>query len=369
MGEQKTNTAAAAPGFVLTPLAELLATADLVDQYVVEGLLVAGTVSCIAAKPRAGKSVFARNLCLAVARGQDFLGRKTRPGECIYLALEERGQEVKNDFRAMGADGSEPLYIHIAPAPAAGMAALCGLVRNRKPRLVVVDPLIRLGAIFDEKAYAEVYSALGPLIDVARESGTHLTLVHHSAKAPRADVVDAPVGSIALSGVAGTVIHMRANDTYRTVRSSQRVGVGLPETILAFDPQTRRISLGETKAESDLQDAANAILDCLQDMPSRKETEILEVVEGRTLVKVKALRWLLQQERITRQGTGRRSQPFEYSLAPQPESAAANNPRIAAPAAEIRPEAPKKPATAPAAPAAGCQCKDCRARAQLLRPS
>ena len=60
----------------------------------------------------------------------------------------------------MGADGREPIYIHAAAAPAEGITALCDLVRQRRPVLVVIDPLFRMAQIRDEKAYAETYAAL-----------------------------------------------------------------------------------------------------------------------------------------------------------------------------------------------------------------
>ncbi len=184
-------------GFSLPLLADLLARPDVPVEWVVENLLVAGTVSCVAAKPKVGKSTFARNLCLRVSRGEDFLGLKTKQGECIYFGLEEREEDIKSDFRAMGADGSEPVYIHAAAAPAEGIDGLCDLVRKRRPVLVVIDPLFRLARIRDEKAYAETYAALGPLIDVAREVGTHVMLTHHAGKSAKADAVDSPLGSTA----------------------------------------------------------------------------------------------------------------------------------------------------------------------------
>jgi hypothetical protein len=125
---------------------------DVPVEYLLENLLVAGTVSCIVAKPKVGKSAFARNLCLSVSRGENFLGLKTKRGECIYLALEERAQDIKNDFRAMGADGSEPIYIHAAAAPVEGIAALCDLGRQRQPALVVIDPLFRIARISGRKS-------------------------------------------------------------------------------------------------------------------------------------------------------------------------------------------------------------------------
>jgi hypothetical protein len=79
---------AATYGFTLSHLGELLSRPDIPVEYVVEGLLVIGTVSCVIAKPKVGKNTFARNLCVAVSRGEDFLGLKTKQGQCIYLALE-----------------------------------------------------------------------------------------------------------------------------------------------------------------------------------------------------------------------------------------------------------------------------------------
>lgn len=61
---------------------------DVPVEYVVGHLLVSGTVSCVAAKPKVGKSTFARNLCLAVSRGDKLLGFETkRPAQRSGLQL------------------------------------------------------------------------------------------------------------------------------------------------------------------------------------------------------------------------------------------------------------------------------------------
>ena len=52
--------------------------------YLVDGLLVRGTVSALVAKPKVGKSTLARLLCLAVATGKEFFGR-TRGIEPNFL--------------------------------------------------------------------------------------------------------------------------------------------------------------------------------------------------------------------------------------------------------------------------------------------
>ena len=164
----------------------------------------------------------------------------------------------------MGADGSEPIYIHAASAPAEGIAALCDLVRERRPALVVIDPLFRLARIRDEKAYAETYAALGPLIDVAREVGTHVMFCHHAGKGMKADSVDSPLGSTAIGGAVSTLLILKRTNAHRTLETVQRVGADIPETVLRFDPTTRRLALGGTRFDAERQECEIEILEFLK---------------------------------------------------------------------------------------------------------
>jgi hypothetical protein len=304
---------ATASKFVLTPLADLLKRPDVPVDYVLENRLVAGTVSVVVAKPKVGKSTFARNLCLAISRGEDFLGLKTKRGDCIYLALEEREEDVRADFRAMGADGSEPILIHAASAPAEGIRALCDLIRDRRPVFVVIDPLFRLARIRDEKAYAETYAALGPLIDVARLAGTHVEATHHAGKGLKADAIDSPLGSTAIGGAVSALFVMRRTEAYRTLQSVQRVGPDMAENVLKFDPETKRLSVSGTRFEADRVECEQAILSFLTEagVPQTQE-RIRDGVEGQTRVTRAALTSLVTASRVVRTGDGKRGKPYLY---------------------------------------------------------
>ena len=304
-----------ANGFRLERLGDLLAKPEVPPDYLVDGLLVRGTVSALVAKPKVGKSTLARLLCLAVATGKEFLDRSTRQGACIYLALEERKEEITADFRAMGADGTEAIDIHADTAPAGAISALVDLVRNQRPALVVIDPLFRLAHIRDEKAYAEVYAALGPLIDTARETGTHILVTHHSGKAQKADAIDSPLGSTALGGAVSTLIVLKRSDSYRSVQTVQRIGADMPETVLSFAPATHRLSIGGTRAEADRQAVEREIIEYLKGAGERAEPEIVAHVEGANAVKRKALRSLVERGQVERTGTGKKGNPFKYSFA------------------------------------------------------
>ncbi len=300
-------------GYRLVPLADLLGRPDVPVEYIWEGRLVAGTVSALVAKPKVGKSTLARNLALAVSTGRPFLGAETKQGGVIYLALEERAEDVKRDFAAMGATGKEPIYIHADAVPEAALLELVRLIEQHKPCLVVVDPLFRLARIRDEKAYSDTYAALGPLVDVARASGTHILFTHHAGKGDKADAIDAPLGSTALGGIVSTLILLKRTDAYRTMQTVQRIGTDLAETVLAYDAATRTLSQGGSKADAEQEQAAERILAYLAESgEARSQDDIRDGVEGQTRIIRAALTCLVQSGNVLRSGEGKRGKPFLY---------------------------------------------------------
>jgi predicted transcriptional regulator len=309
------DNTASAKGFALYLIGELLARPEVPPDYLVDNLLVRGTVSCVVAKPKVGKSTFARGLCLSVSRGTPFLGKPARQGACIYLALEERHEEITADFRAMGATGTETIMVHADAAPVSAIISLVELVRKEHPALVVIDPLFRLAHVRDEKAYAEVYAALGPLIDVARETGTHILVTHHAGKSIKADATDSPLGSTAIAGAAATLIVLNKRESGRTIQTVTRIGAVIPETMLSFDTETKRLSLGATRTDVARSDVEEEILDFLKVAGERTEPEIDDCVTGTNSIKRTALRTLVERGLVDRKGTGTRGDAFKYSFA------------------------------------------------------
>jgi len=303
-------------GFVLQHIGEILAEPDLPTDYLVDGLLVAGTASLTAAKPKAGKSTFGRNLSVAVAHGEPFLGMQTKQGEVVYLALEERKQDVKNDFRAMGVTENTPIYVHAAPMPQDGVLALCDLVRQRRPALVVGDPLFRMVRVKDEKAYAEMYNALGVLIDVSRETNTHIHVAHHGGKSLKVDAIDTPLGSTAIAGAVATLIVLKRNpDDTRTIRTIARIGKDIPETLLQMDATTKLLDLGAEKSVAEAETLAKQIVEFLGAAEEPKtRPEIEDAVEGRTGRKRQVLQRLVKDGKVIREGAGSKGDPFKYGI-------------------------------------------------------
>ena len=213
----------------------------------------------------------------------------------------------------MGADGSEPILIHAATAPAEGIRALCELIRERHTIFVVVDPLFRLARIRDEKAYAETYAALGPLIDAARIAGTHVLATHHAGKSLKADAIHSPLGSTAIGGAVSALFVMRRTEAYRTLQSVQRVGPDMGENVLKFDSDSKRLSISGTRSDADRVDCEQEILEFLTSAggPQTQE-QIRDGVEGRTKVIRAALTALVAGGKVAKTGDGKKGKPFLY---------------------------------------------------------
>jgi hypothetical protein len=97
------------------------------------------------------------------------------------------------------------------------------------------------------------------------------------------------------------------------VQSVQRIAQDLTETVLEFDTETRSLSLGAAKVDADIQSLADGILEYLQSVDGAKtEPEIGDAVEGKTSIKRKALRLLVEAGKIDREGAGKRGDPFRY---------------------------------------------------------
>ena len=319
VSEVKPRESTKRPGFVLTPLGDLLDEPQEEVGFVWEKTLPRGGLSILVAKPKVGKSTLARNLALGIARGDaDFLVRKIlAPGPVVYLALEEKRSEVRQHFKKMGATKELPIFIHIGSAPEGPLGELRKAIVDSQAVFAIVDPLQRLARIADINDYGQVSLAIEPLMQIARDTGCHIMLIHHANKGIGRDGGDSILGSTALFGGVDCALFMRRTESLRTIESQQRYGEDLPRTVLAFDTATGLTSEGGTLEEYELAECAKQVLEFLtnrEPMPEADIKENLPTPHGRGLLS-KALRRLKEEGKVTRDGSGKRGDPYLYSLA------------------------------------------------------
>jgi hypothetical protein len=161
-------------------------------RWLIEGLWGASAVGFIGGPPKCCKSYLALELAVAVASGTPALGKHPvqEPGPAlIYLAedsLTALRQRVAGLARYRAVD-LDQLAVHVITAArlrldhAGDRQRLFETARRLRPRLLLLDPLVRLHAI-DENSATEVAQLLSALRDLQRRLDMAVVLVHHTRK-------------------------------------------------------------------------------------------------------------------------------------------------------------------------------------------
>ena len=147
---------------------------------------------------------------------------------------------------------------------------------------------------------------------IARERGIAQLWVHHNNKSVAGNG-DEVLGSSALFAAADTLLTMtRSNEGVRAVRSIQRLGSDLEETVLTINADSGRLSSSGTRYELAMRDTRPLVLDALGD-GTLTRAEILAAVEARNSLKGAAFADLLRSGEIeVGEGSGRRGDPVRY---------------------------------------------------------
>ena len=113
-----------------------------------------------------------------------------------------------------------------------------------RPRLVVLDPLVRLHGV-DENAVADIAPLLGFLRDLQRRFDTAILLVHHSRKSGATRSGQALRGSSELHAWGDSNLYLRRRDTQIVMTVEHRAAAGLSdiESELADDGEGPAVRL------------------------------------------------------------------------------------------------------------------------------
>lgn len=170
--------------FTPASAAQLLSEPPEEVDWVQEDYLPAGGFVLIAGKPKEGKTTLTYELAVKVTLGQPFLGRQTRKGAVLILALEEHAREVRMRLRNLGAADVDSLFVHVGPLAPTTMTLshITRFAQEHGVVLIVVDTLSALWTIENENDAAEVTKAVKPLQALARTSGSCVLLIHHARK-------------------------------------------------------------------------------------------------------------------------------------------------------------------------------------------
>jgi hypothetical protein len=165
---------------------------DKAQRWLVEQLWGESSVGVIGGAPKCSKTWLGLDMALSVATGTACLGKYAVPQAgpvLVYLAedaLPVVRERVAGMARHRGLDLAE-VEIHVITAPTLRLdrdphrTRLLETARRLRPRLLLLDPLVRLHAI-DENNAGEVAGLLAYFRALQRQLDLSVVLVHHTRK-------------------------------------------------------------------------------------------------------------------------------------------------------------------------------------------
>lgn len=182
--------------------------------YLIKGLIAAGDVGCIFGAPGAGKSLLAPALAYAVAQGREAFGMRCKAGGVFYVAAEDpHGMRGRVKALRLAHDDAPDFHLvegvsNLLAAESPDLAALVAAVKERLPKLIVIDTLAMAFPGLEENS-AE---AMGRVVAVARKLtqwGAAVVLIHHDTKAEGST----PRGHSLLNGALDVALHVKRDES------------------------------------------------------------------------------------------------------------------------------------------------------------
>lgn len=161
-------------------------------RWLVTGLWTEQAVGLLGGEPKTCKSFLALDLAVSVAAGRQCLRRfpVSHPGRVLLFAAEDAPDIVRRRLEGICAAAGvllRDLDIQVITAPTvrldlhADRVRLKHTVASLKPRLLILDPFVRLHRI-DENSSAEVAPLLAFLRELQRCHQLAVLVVHHAKK-------------------------------------------------------------------------------------------------------------------------------------------------------------------------------------------
>ena len=292
--------------------------------WLIEQLWLASGVGLLGGHAKACKTYLAAELALAVASGKPALGRFPipRPGPVVFFGAEDSLSALRARFeglaQARGCD-LEQLAVFLIDVPVLrldspqDLARLRAAIASCKPRLVVLDPFVRLVGRIDENSAADVSAVLGALRALQRDLDVAILLTHHTRKSPVSHPNQAFRGSTDFAAWSDSNLLLARKDQHLVLTIEHR-SAPAPQPLslsLAQDPAPHLVALSPHGPAAPVDNSSNS--DPLTDDIRRQlhdasrpltTVEIRDRLRRRKSDVVAALQRLRADRLITRTGTG-----------------------------------------------------------------
>lgn len=211
------------PRFVFEPVHTFSSVAAL--PWIVKGVLPKAGLAVVYGASGSGKSFAVLDMGMAIARGVEWRGRKTKQGRVAYIAAE--GAE---GFRKRLAAYAQHLAVDLTGVPMTVLNAAPNLLEKQDAvdvargikaaggaDLIIVDTFAQTTPGANENAGEDVGKALGYCKRIHENTGALVLLIHHSGK----DATKGARGWSGLRAAADAEIEVVRTDQGRALRLSK----------------------------------------------------------------------------------------------------------------------------------------------------
>lgn len=202
---------------------EIMNTPMKKQRFIVYGMIYPG-IHILSGDPKISKSWMMLDMCLAVAKGEDFFGRKTERGQVVYMALEDTFVSLQSRMYELTDEPSENLFFTLlANSIGSGLEEDLRDCKKMFPdlKMVVIDTLQKIRNNIDTK-YGADYQELSILKGIADQLEIAIVLVHHNRKARDSNPNNLISGTNGIAGCADGLLVFTRNSENAKLHISGR---------------------------------------------------------------------------------------------------------------------------------------------------
>jgi len=202
------------------------------NRWLIEPLWFKGGVGILGGHAKVCKTHLAAEMAIAVAGGQKALGilPVTSSGPVLFYGAEDALPMLRGRFEDLAnardlSLNNIPLFLLDVPVLSldqqSDLHRLRAAVKDIEPRLLVLDPLVRIARL-DENSAADVSGLLGSLRAMQRDFDLAVLLVHHARKSKAANPGQALRGSSDISAWSDTNLYLSRKKQQLTLQVEHR---------------------------------------------------------------------------------------------------------------------------------------------------
>lgn len=216
--------------------------------WLIEGLWTGQGVGLIGGAPKCCKTWLALDLAVSVASGTPALGRFSvrDSGPVLFYGAEDAAAHLRTRIETIAAArglGLLGLELGLILCPSLRLdaepdrARLAATLAHHRPRLLILDPLVRLHRI-DENSATEMAALLAELRLLQRRYQLALVLVHHLRKQSGPVDGQALRGSSDLHAWGDSNLFLRRRDRHLLLTAEHRTAPAPPPYLLELATET-----------------------------------------------------------------------------------------------------------------------------------